>query len=95
MSLEGGFMRSWIFANGYRGWTASGAVFNEVSTGILVARQEVKDLSLFKLSGFDWDDGSEALNYHLVSCSTKRLNRLEFTRSSPHHKNDNGRVKKK
>ena len=47
--------------------------------------------------GFDCDNGSEFLNYHLITYFSDRPKerRVQFTRSRPYHKNDNAHVEQK
>jgi len=49
----------------------------------------------FAILGFDCDNGSEFLNWHLVSYFAERDQKVGFTRSRPYHKNDNGHVEQK
>ena len=45
--------------------------------------------------GFDSDNGSEFLNYHLLRYFTERTKAVKFTRSRPYHKDDNAHVEQK
>ncbi|MCK5666838.1 MAG: hypothetical protein KAI17_25290 [Thiotrichaceae bacterium] len=45
--------------------------------------------AFFCLSGFDCDNGSEFLNYHLLRYFTEHPDQPLFTRSRPYKKNDN------
>ncbi len=49
----------------------------------------------FEILGFDSDNGSEFLNYHLVRYFQDRAAPVQFTRSRPYHKNDNAHVEQK
>jgi len=49
----------------------------------------------FKLKGFDCDNGSEFLNYHLLRYFTDHPDQVSFTRSRPYKKNDNAHVEQK
>jgi len=49
----------------------------------------------FAIEGFDCDNGSEFLNWHLVRYFQERPKRVGFTRSRLYHKNDNGHVEQK
>ena len=51
--------------------------------------------AFFSLSGFDCDNGSEFLNYHLLRYFTEHPDQPLFTRSRPYKKNDNAHVKQK
>ena len=45
--------------------------------------------------GFDTDNGSEFLNWHLVRYFQERPKKVGFTRSRPYKKNDNAHVEQK
>ena len=47
------------------------------------------------MQGFDCDNGSEFLNYHLVRYFTDHPSVTSFTRSRPYKKNDNAHVEQK
>jgi hypothetical protein len=49
----------------------------------------------FELRGFDCDNGSEFLNYHLLRYFTDHPDKPSFTRSRPYKKNDNAHVEQK
>ena len=70
-------------------------MFNKGAHGIVAATREVEAVLPFDILGFDCDNGSEFLNWHLVSYFQERPKRVGFTRSRPYHKNDNGHVEQK
>ena len=45
--------------------------------------------------GFDCDNGSEFLNWHIAKHYLKRKNPVRFTRSRPYFKNDNAHIEEK
>lgn len=94
-SLEGDFIWSVTYTDIYSGWTANRAVYNKGATGIVAATREVEAVLPFEIMGFDCDNGSEFLNWHLVRYFQQRPKRVNFTRSRPYHKNDNGHVEQK
>ncbi len=49
----------------------------------------------FKILGFDTDNGSEFLNWHLVTYFSKRKRPVQYTRSRAYHKNDNAYIEGK
>lgn len=49
----------------------------------------------FELKGFDCDNGSEFLNWHLYRHFTVRKQPVKFTRSRAYYKNDNAHVEEK
>jgi hypothetical protein len=94
-SLEGDFIWSVTYTDIYSGWTSNRAVFNKGAHGIVEATREVEAALPFEIVGFDCDNGSEFLNWHLVRYFQERPKRVGFTRSRPYHKNDNGHVEQK
>ncbi len=94
-SLEGDFIWSVTYTDIYSGWTANRAVWNKGAHGIVKATGDVEKLLPFPLLGFDSDNGSEFLNWHLVRYLQERPRAVGFTRSRPYKKNDNGHVEQK
>jgi len=70
-------------------------VWNKGAHGIVEATRAVEQALPFQIEGFDCDNGSEFLNWHLVRYFQERPKRVGFTRSRPYHKNDNGHVEQK
>lgn len=94
-SLEGDFIWSVTYTDIWSGWTCNRAVWNKGATGIVGATREVEEGLPFPLLGFDCDNGSEFLNWHLVRYLQERSKTVAFTRSRPYHKDDNGHVEEK
>lgn len=94
-SLEGDFVWSVTYTDIYSGWTANRAVWNKGAAGIVAATRQVEGALPFELLGFDCDNGSEFLNWHLVRHFQERAQPVGFTRSRPYHKDDNGHVEQK
>jgi len=94
-SLEGDFVWSVTYTDIASGWTSNRAVWNKGAEGIVVATREVEAQLPFEILGFDCDNGSEFLNWHLVRYFQERPKRVGFTRSRPYHKDDNGHVEEK
>jgi len=94
-SLEGDFIWSVTYTDIHSGWTSLRAVWNKGAHGIVAATREVEAALPFALAGFDCDNGSEFLNWHLVRYFQDRPKAVGFTRSRPYHKNDNGHVEQK
>ena len=94
-SLEGDFVWSVTYTDIFSGWTANRAVWNKGAAGIVEATREVEAALPFEILGFDCDNGSEFLNWHLVRYFQERPKRVGFTRSRPYHKDDNGHVEQK
>lgn len=94
-SLEGEFIWSVTYTDIYSGWTSLRAVWNKGAQGIVEATRQVEQALPFELLGFDCDNGSEFLNWHLVKHFQERPRQVGFTRSRPYHKDDNGHVEQK
>jgi len=94
-SLEGAFIWTVTYTDIYSGWTANRAVWNKGAAGVVEATRQVEAALPFALLGFDCDNGSEFLNWHLMSYFHQREKKVGFTRSRPYHKNDNGHVEQK
>ena len=94
-SLAGEFIWSLTYTDIFSGWTEGRAVWNKGAAGVVAATREVEGGLPFELLGFDCDNGSEFLNYHLWGYLAQRGTPVEFTRSRPHHKDDNAHVEQK
>jgi hypothetical protein len=77
------------------GWTEQRAVWGKGETGVLAQIKDIEKMLPFPLLGFDCDNGSEFLNYHLVRHFTQRTHPVKFTRSRPYLKDDNAHVEQK
>lgn len=94
-SMAGNFVWSLTFTDIWSGWTENRAIWNKGADGVLRRVQEVEKKLVFPVRGFDCDNGSEFLNYHLLRYFQKRSRPVEFTRSRPYKKNDNAHVEQK
>ena len=94
-SLAGDFVWSVTYTDICSGWTCNRAVWNKGSGGVIEATREVEQRLPFALLGFDCDNGSEFLNWHLHSYFQNRPKPVGFTRSRPYKKNDNAHVEQK
>ncbi len=94
-SLLGNFVWSITLTDIYSGWTENAAVWNKGAQGVLKQLEIIEKKLPFKLLGFDSDNGSEFLNYHLVRYFQDRKKPIQFTRSRPYHKGDNAHVEQK
>jgi hypothetical protein len=77
------------------GWTEQRAVWGKGETDVLAQIKDIEVSLPFPLLGFDSDNGSEFLNYHLLRHFTERQQRVQFTRSRAYHKDDNAHVEQK
>jgi len=77
------------------GWTEQRAVWGKGEAEVLRQIREIEDALPFPLLGFDCDNGSEFLNWHLIKHLNQRDHPVQFTRSRPYHKDDNAHVEQK
>ena len=95
-SLAGDFVYSLTFTDICSGWTENRATWGRGAHGVVIQIEDIEINLVFPIRGFDCDNGSEFLNYHLVRYFTDRpQNPITFTRSRPYHKNDNAHVEQK
>ena len=94
-SLLGMFAYTVDFTDIATGWTEQRAVWGKGETGVLEQIKDVEKMLPFPLLGFDSDNGSEFLNYHLLRHFQDRKHPINFTRSRAYHKNDNAHIEQK
>jgi hypothetical protein len=94
-TLAGSFIWSVTYTDIFTAWTDGRAVWNKGAAGVVEATRDVEKSLPFALLGFDCDNGSEFLNYHLWGYLAQRQWPVESTRSRPYHKNDNAHVEQK
>lgn len=95
--LEGDFVWTVDLTDVHTQWTECRAVWNKGQYGVISAIAEIESHLPFELLGFDSDNGSEFLNWHLVTYLQERGESpaVAFTRTRPYRKNDNARVEQK
>ncbi len=71
------------------------AVWGKGYLGVKNAIQSMEQTLPFPLRGFDCDNGSEFLNWHLHRYLCKRKRPVQYTRSRPYQKNDNAHIEEK
>jgi len=76
-------------------WTEQRAVWGKGEKGVLNAISSIESSLPFSLKGFDCDNGSEFLNWHLYRHFVDRKRPVQFTRSRPYRKNDNAHIEEK
>lgn len=76
-------------------WTEQRAVWGKGERGVLEAIRDIEKRIPFPIKGFDCDNGSEFLNWHLLRHLTERKQPVQFTRARPYHKNDNAHIENK
>ena len=94
-SLAGDFVWSLTMTDILTTWTENRATWNKGAEGV---RDQIKDVEAslpFAMQGFDCDNGSEFLNWHLLRYFTNHPSVTSFTRSRPYKKNDNAHVEQK
>jgi len=91
-SLAGNFIWSLTYTDLASSWTEGRAVWNKGSTGVLERTREVEQSLPFAIRGFDFDNGSEWLNWTLIRYLQVRARPIGLTRSRPYHKDDNAHV---
>ena len=68
-SLDGSFIWSLTMTDILLTWTENRAVWNKGAYGVGLAIDDVEANLPFEIKGFDCDNGSEFLNYHLINNS--------------------------
>ncbi len=94
-SMAGSFVYSLNLVDIATGWSAFAAVWGKGQTGIHEAIKGIEKHLPFRILGFDSDNGSEFLNWHLFDYFTKRKRPVNYTRSRPYQKNDNAHIEQK
>lgn len=95
-SLAGDFVWSITYTDIFSTWTETRATWNKGGEGVKRQTEHMEQHLPFPILGFDCDNGSEFLNWHLVRYFTERTESpVQFTRSRPYHKNDNAHVEQK
>jgi hypothetical protein len=94
-SLAGDFVWSLTMTDILTTWTENRATWSKGAAGVLVQIKDVEAELPFDMQGFDCDNGSEFLNWHLLRYFTDHPSVTSFTRSRPYKKNDNAHVEQK
>jgi len=94
-SLAGDFVWSVTFTDIHSQWTENRAAWNKGAEGVLQQVKEVEAGLAFELLGFDVDNGSEFLAFHLWRYLLDRPRPVPLTRSRPYRKNDQAHVEQK
>jgi hypothetical protein len=92
-STEGHYLNSLVVTDIATGWTECIGVWGKGQVAVYSALKQIRERLPFALLGIDSDNGSEFLNGHLVRwCKAEKIT---FTRSRPHEKNDQAHVEQK
>lgn len=94
-SLAGDFAWSLTMTDICSAWTECRATWNKGSLGVMAQIKSIQKALPFSIRGFDCDNGSEFLNWHLQRYFQNRKQPIQFTRSRPYHSNDNAHVEQK
>jgi hypothetical protein len=94
-SLAGNFIWSLTYTDLASTWTEGRAVWNKGAHGVLEQTRNVEERLPFTILGFDFDNGSEWLNWTLIKYLQERAKPVRVTRSRPYHKDDNAHVEQK
>jgi hypothetical protein len=94
-TTEGSYVFSINCVDIATGWTEQRATWGKGAQGTLEAIKDIEKTLPFTIKGFDCDNGSEFLNWHLVRYLTERKKPVAFTRARAYHKNDNAHVEGK
>jgi hypothetical protein len=94
-SLAGNFTWSLVYTCHASTWTEGRAVWNKGAGGIVEQTRDVEQNLPFELLGFDFDNGSEWMNWTLIKYLQVRVKPIRLTRSRPYHKDDNAHVEQK
>ncbi len=94
-SLAGDFIWSLVYTDLCSSWTEGRAVWNKGATGVLERTRHAEENLPFELLGFDFDNGSEWLNWTLIRYLQVRARPVRVTRSRPYHSDDNAHVEQK
>jgi hypothetical protein len=94
-SLSGMFAYTLDCVDIATGWSEQRAAWGKGETDVLEQIKQIEKSLPFSLLGFDSDNGSEFLNYHLLRHFAQRKRPVQFTRSRAYHKDDNAHVEQK
>lgn len=92
-TLKGEFARTLTLTDVLLGWVQLEAVRNNAHKHIRVALDAAMDRIPYQVQGLDCDNGSELINYDVVSWAANRD--IFFTRARPYRKNDQAHVESK
>lgn len=92
-TMEGEFARSVNFTDVHTGWVYTTATRNNAAVHILTACNRFVDTVPYLVTGLDFDNGSEFINYDLIDWSAEK--KIYFTRGRPYMKNDQATIESK
>jgi len=77
------------------GWTEQRAIWGKSEHAVLTQLKDIELALPFPLLGFDCDNGSEFISWHLAQYFQDRKKPVGFTRSRPYKKDDNAHIEQK
>jgi len=92
-SIAGDFIFTVNMVDIATNWTIQRAVWCKGQKGVKEAIISMENTLPFKILGFDTDNGSEFLNWNLISYFKNK--KVKFSRSRPYEKNDNAHIEGK
>lgn len=94
-SVSGMFVYTINSVDIFSGWTEQRAVWGKGERGVIEAIKSIENALVFDIHGFDCDNGSEFINWHLLRYLKSRKKPVNFTRTRPYYKNDNAHIEGK
>ena len=94
-SIAGSFVYTVNTVDIATGWTEQRALWGKGYQGMYYALKSIERFLPFAILGFDCDNGTEFLNWHIYKHFTNRRSPVQFTRSRPYRKNDNAHIEEK
>jgi len=94
-SVSGSFLYTVNTVDIATGWTEQRALWGKGYQGMSFALHSIENCLPFPILGFDCDNGSEFLNWHIYKYFTNRRSPVQFTRSRPYKKNVNAHIEEK
>ena len=94
-SVAGNFVYTLNTVDIATGWTEARAMWNKGQKAAFEAIISIENALPFKIRGFDTDNGTEFINWHLYNYFVKRRRPVSYTRSRAYQKNDNAHIEEK
>ncbi|MGC2938893.1 MULTISPECIES: transposase family protein [unclassified Brevibacterium] len=92
-TLKGEFARSVNYTDMHTGWVYTHAIRNNAATHVVDACTQFVNTVPYLVTGLDFDNGSEFINYNLIDWAAER--KIFFTRGRPYTKNDQATIESK
>ncbi|MEJ1090055.1 transposase family protein [Microbacterium sp. Mu-80] len=92
-TLKGEFCRTLNLTDMNTGWTFTRSIRNNAHVHILAGLTLAAETIPYEITGLDFDNGSEFINYDVIDWAADR--KIFFTRSRPYKKNDQATIESK